>query len=103
MRSTPSPSGDSAAVAFSEPMSARATSPRWLRSSLTVTASESASSSSVGSRWWIARNERAAATAWRSKRRTERGAQSCRRSSSSTAPWMRVHRNCSSVAPRAGS
>ena len=37
----------------------------------------------------------------RSQRRTERGAQSWRRSSSSTAPWMRVHAYCSSVAPLA--
>ena len=35
----------------------------------------------------------------RSQRRIERGAQSWRRSSSSTAPWMRVHAYCSSVAP----
>ena len=38
----------------------------------------------------------------RSQRRSDRGAQSWRRSSSSTAPWMRVHRNCSSVAPFSG-
>src|SRR3954452_20279598 len=39
----------------------------------------------------------------RSQRRSERGAQSWRRSSSSTAPWIRVHANCSSVAPFSGS
>jgi hypothetical protein len=39
----------------------------------------------------------------RSQRRSERGAQSWRRSSSRTAPWMRVQANCSSVAPLSGS
>ena len=39
----------------------------------------------------------------RSQRRSDRGAQSWRRSSSRTAPWIRVHANCSSVAPFAGS
>ena len=38
----------------------------------------------------------------RSQRRSDRGAQSLRRNSSSTAPWIRVHAYCSSVAPALG-
>ena len=69
----------------------------------TEMASASASSSRVGRRPWIVLNWSRALAMSRSQRRSERGAQSWRRSSSSTAPWIRVHAYCSSVAPLDGS
>ena len=77
-------------------------STRW-RSSLTEQPIDSASSSLDGCRPCSAVNSTEAYSMSRSPRRTERGAQSWRRSSSSTAPWMRVHAYCSSVAPLLGS
>ena len=65
--------------------------------------SESASSDSDGERPWIAWNSVCTRRMSRSQRRSERGAQSLRRSSSMTAPWIRVQANCSSVAPLTGS
>ena len=77
-------------------------SSRWRRSSSSVKPSASASSSRSGRRPCSAVNSSTAFSMSRSQRRTERGAQSWRRISSSTAPCTRVHAYCSSVAPLLG-
>ena len=102
MRSTVVSSSEITSV-LSEVTSETAMSSSRRRRSSTEMASESASSSFEGRRPWMAVNWSRALAMSRSQRRSERGAQSWRRSSSSTAPWMRVHANCSSVAPLAGS
>ena len=81
---------------------ARSSSLKRSRSSSTPTPSVAASSASDGGRPSFAWKRSRACSVSRSLRRTERGAQSSRRSSSTIAPLTRVHANCSNVAPRVG-
>ena len=84
-------------------MSERSMSSRLARSPSTVVPSSAASSASVGVLPVRAKKESRSRSIRRPARRTERDAQSCLRSSSTSAPATRVQAYCSKLAPLAGS